>query len=334
MLSSVFPLLLGSPYPLLLLLMALVLDPLAGAILGDRSPLESPRWLALRAAGWFDRRLNRLNRSGQVRAARGLAVTILFVVAALATGLAATLVTRLVPYGWGIELALIVGALGMGAPWSRMRETANALELGGLEAGREAVRGLTGRQVCSLDEYGVVRVAIEGAADALGRRVVAPSLWYLLLGLPGLAVWIAGDALAWVIGGGGARHDRFGQAAARLHAVLCFVPARLGAVLIVLACPFVPATRAVGAVRTLITDSGRHSAPHAGWPEAAFAGALDVSLRGPRREGEVMIRDAWIGEGRARAVPADLRRALTVYAVACLLLAGGLAAGVVGMAYF
>jgi adenosylcobinamide-phosphate synthase len=36
----------------------------------------------------------------------------------------------------------------------------------------------------------------------------------------------------------------------------------------------------------------------------------------------VLIRDAWIGEGRARAVPADIRRALLVYAVACLLLAG------------
>ena len=35
-----------------------------------------------------------------------------------------------------------------------------------------------------------------------------------------------------------------------------------------------------------------------------------------------MIRDPWIGEGRARAVPADIRRALLVYAVACLLLVG------------
>lgn len=34
----------------------------------------------------------------------------------------------------------------------------------------------------------------------------------------------------------------------------------------------------------------------------------------------MLIRDAWIGEGRARAVPADLRRAMAVYAVACLLL--------------
>jgi adenosylcobinamide-phosphate synthase len=95
---------------------------------------------------------------------------------------------------------------------------------------------------------------------------------------------------------------------------MSYIPARLTALLVVLACPFVPNARMFEAVHTLF-----NAAPPVA---AAFAGALDLSLGGPRREGEVMIRDPWIGEGRARAIPADIRRALLVYAVACLLLAG------------
>jgi adenosylcobinamide-phosphate synthase len=312
----------GAPDLLLLLLAALILD----AVLGDLSALERviglPRRVVLAAAGWCDRRLNRLNRSASARAVRGFIVTAVFAAGAVSVGLALTVVLRWVPdghfvygrlpYGRLIEVLIVAGALGLRRPWNLLRATAGALEWQGLTAGREAVRPLTGRHVYSLDDHGVVRVAIEGAAEALERRVVAPAFWYALLGLPGLMLWTASDGLAHAIGGG-PRHDRFGRAAAILHRLLGYGPARLTALLVVLACPFVPNARPVEAARTAFGAGPP--------PVAAFAGALGLSLGGPRREGEVLIRDAWIGEGRARAVPADLRRAMAVYAVACLLLA-------------
>lgn len=314
----------GAPDLLLLLLAALIFD----AVSGDSSALERvlglPRRIVLAAAGWCDRRLNRLNRSGGARAVRGFIVTAVFAVGAVAAGLALTAVLRGIPdgqlvygrlpYGRLIEVLIVAGALGLRRPWNQMRATAGALEWQGITAGREAVRPLTGRHVYSLDDHGVVRVAIEGAAEALEHRVVAPALWYALLGLPGLMLWMASDGLAHAIGGGGPRHDRFGRAAAILHRLLGYVPARLTAFLVVLACPFVPKARPLEAVRTVFGAGPP--------PVAAFAGALGLSLGGPRKEGEVLIRDAWIGEGRARAIPADLRRAMAVYAVACLLLAG------------
>jgi len=316
----------GSPDLLLFLLAALTFDALAGdwAVL-DRL-LGLPRQVVIAAGGWCDRRLNRLNRSAGTRFVRGLIITVLFALAAVAAGLALTGVLRSLPhgrfpYGGFIEVLIVAGALGVRRPWNLLRATGRALEWKGVTAGREAVRGLTGRHVYSLDEHGVVRVAIEGAAEALERQVVAPALWYALLGLPGLLLWIASDGLARAIGDGGPRHDRFGSAAAWLHRLLSYVPARLTAVLVALACPFVPEARTWEAVRTLSSAAQP--------PAAAFAGALDLSLGGPRREGEVMIRDSWIGEGRARAVPADIKRALLVYAVACLLLAGFVATAAV-----
>ena len=313
----------GAPDLLLLLLAAVTFDALFGDLAVVERVLGLPRRTVLAAAGWCDRRLNRLNRSPAARAVRGFIVTAVFAFGAVAAGLALTLVLRWVPdghltygrlpYGRLIELLIVAGALGLRRPWNLLRAVGGALEWQGVTAGREAVRSLTGRHIYSLDEHGVVRAAIEGAAQALERRVVAPALWYALLGLPGLLLWMASDGLAHAIGGG-PRHDRFGRPAAVLHGLLGYVPARLTALLVVLACPFVPKARAGEAVRTLLS---------AGPPAvAAFAGALDLSLGGPRREGEVLVCDAWIGEGRARAVPADIRRAQAVYAVACLLLAG------------
>ena len=79
----------------------------------------------------------------------------------------------------------------------------------------------------------------------------------------------------------------------------------------------------------MFKDAGKHSSVNAGWPEAAAAGALGLALAGPRRYGEVMANDPWIGSGRARATDQDIRHMLYLYVVGCavtLALIAGLAA--------
>ncbi|GAC1577984.1 MAG: hypothetical protein NVS3B27_22450 [Novosphingobium sp.] len=74
-------------------------------------------------------------------------------------------------------------------------------------------------------------------------------------------------------------------------------------------------------------DAGQHASPNAGWTEAAMAGALKLRLAGPICYDGVIHDKPWIGqEGRADAGPVEIRRALTVYRRACLILwliAGG-----------
>ena len=156
----------GSPDLLLLLLAALTFD----ALLGDLEVLDRllgfPRRIVIAAAGWCDRRLNRLNRSAAARVVRGFIVTVVFAVGALAAGLVLTWVLRWVPdgrlpygrlpYGRLIEVLVVAGALSVRRPWNLLRATGGALEWKGITAGREAVRPLTGRHVYSLDEHGVV----------------------------------------------------------------------------------------------------------------------------------------------------------------------------------
>ena len=50
-----------------------------------------------------------------------------------------------------------------------------------------------------------------------------------------------------------------------------------------------------------------------------MAGALGLRLGGPRAYGGVPVEAAWLGDGRAEATTADLRRALALYRRACLL---------------
>jgi adenosylcobinamide-phosphate synthase len=62
-----------------------------------------------------------------------------------------------------------------------------------------------------------------------------------------------------------------------------------------------------------VRDAPRHRSPNAGYPEAAMAGALGLSLAGPRVYGGVTIDDATMGDGRRDATAADIRHALTLY---------------------
>ena len=100
------------------------------------------------------------------------------------------------------------------------------------------------------------------------------------------------------------------------------MPARLSGVLLVVAAVFSGEAAAGNAFRAMLRDAKKHHSPNAGWPEAAMAGALGLALAGPRQYAEARVDDPWLGGGTARARPADIARALRLYALACLLLAG------------
>ena len=49
-----------------------------------------------------------------------------------------------------------------------------------------------------------------------------------------------------------------------------------------------------------------------------MAGALGLSLAGPRVYGDTRVDDAFMGNGRRDATAADITRALRLYKAACL----------------
>ncbi|HZS81812.1 MAG TPA: adenosylcobinamide-phosphate synthase CbiB [Stellaceae bacterium] len=314
------------PDPLLVLVGALLLDALLGDMPFLFRRLPHPIALVGNAVSWFERRLNRPRRSEGARRVRGIVTVILLVGGAALLGYAVETLCRAFARGWILELVIIAVLVAQRSLFDRVRDVAEALARKGLDAGRAAVRHIVGRDPQSLDAHGVARAGIESLAENLSDGVVAPVFWTLLLGLPGLFAYKTANTLDSMIGHRSPRYRSFGWAAARLDDVLNLAPARLTGALIALAAFLAPQAAGSEAVRIMLRDAGKHRSPNAGWPEAAMAGSLGLALVGPRRYDGHVAEDPWLGDGRARAMPADINRALFVYVLACALQAAAILA--------
>jgi adenosylcobinamide-phosphate synthase len=269
-----------------------------------------------RAVGFFDGRLNREARSDRARRERGIATVVIVVAGAAAVGAALGWFCAVVRFGWAFEIFLVAVMVAQRSLFDHVSAVADALEQDGLAGGRAAIRHIVGRDPESLDTHGVARAGIESLAENFSDGVVAPSLFYALFGLPGLFAYKAVNTLDSMIGHKTPRHRAFGWAAARFDDLVNLAPARLSGLLV--AAGALTAGGAGGrALTTMLRDAGKHRSPNAGWPEAAMAGGLGIALAGPRRYGGTLVEDAWMGDGRARVTPVDMRRALALFAAAC-----------------
>ena len=307
--------------PLVLACLALAIEAAVGYPGSLYAAIGHPvTWIG-RLIALLDRRLNLEGRAFAERKRAGILALALLIGATLAASLVIVAVS-----GWfgllGFVLLGVVASslLAQRSLHDHVADVAAALETGGLAAGREAVAMIVGRNPQSLDMAGVSRAAIESLAENFSDGVTAPAFWLGLFGLPGAALYKAINTADSMIGHRTPRHDAFGWAAARLDDLVNLPASRLTALLIVAAAAFEDRTAASRALAAIRRDARHHKSPNAGWPEAAMAGALGLRLAGPRVYGDIRIDDRWMGDGRAEATAADIRRALALYRRACILL--------------
>lgn len=224
---------------------------------------------------------------------------------------------------WGLEwlalqLPVPLAALALALclkpllAWRMLRDEVLAVEaaLGqSLPAGRERLSWLVSRDVQQLDAVQVRESAVESLAENLSDSVVAPVFWFVLLGLPGAALYRFANTADAMWGYPGPRGGRYwlwaGKWAARADDALSWLPARLTALLLALAARRWPAGLAQEARKT--------PSPNSGWPMAAMALLLGVRLAKP---GVYALHP----RGR-QAGPLDTRRAAALGGLAVLLLA-------------
>jgi adenosylcobinamide-phosphate synthase len=257
-----------------------------------------------------------LNRDATTPIRRGAGIVTVAVVVGITGTIAFIIQHQLLRLPFGV-FALAVAASSTIAQRSLYRHVANvaaALEKQDLGAGRAAVSHIVGRDTAELDAAGVARAAIESLAENFSDGVVAPVFWMVIAGLPGAALYKAVNTADSMIGHRTPRYAAFGWAAARLDDLINLPASRLAAFLLVTAAALLKNARPAEAWRTLARDAARHRSPNAGYPEAAMAGALGLSLAGPRRYGGVTVNDASMGDGRRDADAGDIRRALALYA--------------------
>jgi adenosylcobinamide-phosphate synthase len=309
-----------------LLLLALVLDAVFGELPWLFRFVPHPVVVIGRAIAFFDRRLNRIERSNRSRLFRGGFTVALLVSLAAAIGAAIHWVAVTLPFAWFFELLVMTTLVAQRSLYDHVAEVRTALDGSGLAAGRQAVSHIVGRDPNALDDHGVCRASIESLAENFSDGVVAPVFWTLVFGLPGLIAYKTINTLDSMIGHKTPRYLYFGRVAARLDDAANWIPARISGLILAMAAVFAPGARPWAALKTMWSDAGKHKSPNAGWPEAATAGALDLALAGPRRYPEMVVNDPWVGGGRARATTADIGAALRLYVVGCLIDAGLVAA--------
>jgi adenosylcobinamide-phosphate synthase len=249
----------------------------------------------------------------ETAAARNIAgvLTLAFVIV-VAAGIGWIIERALAPSFLG-QLALAVVASTLVASrslYDHVRDVARALESSGLDAARDAVGRIVGRNPQTLDEHGVARAAIESLAENASDGVAAPVFWFAVLGLPGLVAYKAINTADSMIGHRTPRHEAFGWAAARLDDLVNLPASRLTGLLFAAAASLAPGSSPEAAFHAMWRDAPRHRSPNAGWPESAMAGALGLKLNGPKTYGTTLVEDAYMGDGRREATAADIHQAL------------------------
>jgi adenosylcobinamide-phosphate synthase len=220
--------------------------------------------------------------------------------------------------GRGAMILLATPGLAQRSLYQHVDAVRRPLMEGDLPAARTAVARVVGRDVAALDQTGVAMAALETLAESFNDGVVAPAFWLAVAGLPGLYAYKALNTADSLIGHREPRWRAFGWASARADDLLNLIPARIAGALIALA--------GGSGWRAMIHDAPKHASPNAGWPEAAMAGALNVWLGGPAAyDGEIVQRPTFNTAAPA-PTPDDLRRGLTGYRNACILLALGVGA--------
>lgn len=315
--------------PLVLWLIVIVADALFGGLPGLRHALAVPLVAVDRITVWFDRKLNREQRSVANRLLRGALAVCVLALAASAVGWAVALLARSVPSGWLIEAVAIACLILQRRMIDPVRKVASALAAHDLDAGRAALSGIVSYDSAGLDAHTVARGTVEAGTARFCDGVVASAFWYLLLGLPGLCAYRTINVVADRLGDASPRHHAFGLAAARLDEVLGVLPGLIAGAILCAAAVFVPSASPITAFTVWLQSIRGRSLLNSGRALGAVAGALGVALAGPRRLEGAEARDGWIGEGRARVVASDVVRAVILLVVACIIAATLLAAMVV-----
>ncbi len=284
---------------LIVVLLALALD----AIFGDPDRLwaryKHPAVMMGDVIDWLDVKLN----GGSQRKVAGFLAIFAASTLAIAIGIVFILLPNdgIIGIINGILQAVIAATL---LAYNGLVGHVSAVAIGleeDLEKGREAVSQIVGRDTDGMTESDVSRAAIESAAENLSDAVIAPMLWFLVFGMPGLLLYKMVNTADSMIGHRTEQYNDFGYAAAKLDDILNWIPARVTGFLICLA------YLSQDAMNTMIYQADLHRSPNAGWPEAAMAGVLEISLSGPRTyEGETTNDPFLNPSGRRDLIVTDI----------------------------
>ena len=175
-----------------------------------------------------------------------------------------------------------------------------------LEEGRKQVARIVGRDTSELSAQEVRTAALETLAENLSDGVIAPLFWLAIGGVPAMMAYKMVNTLDSMIGYRTERYKDFGCWAASIDDVANYIPARITALLMVIAAS---KPQLIG----FVWRNGRnHASPNSGYPEAALAGILNCRFGGPHYYFGELFDKPFIGENARELTTADMQKAVRI----------------------
>lgn len=164
-----------------------------------------------------------------------------------------------------------------------------------LEGARKAVSMIVGRDTANLDCEGITKATVETIAENTSDGVIAPLFYMLIGGAPLGMLYKAINTMDSMLGYKDEKYLYIGRIAAKMDDVVNYIPARISAIMMVLAA-FLCGLDWKNGWKIFLRDRYNHSSPNSAQTEAVCAGALDIQLAGDAWYFGKLYKKPYIGE--------------------------------------
>ncbi len=272
------------------ILAAFVLD----FVVGDPKALPHPVVAMGKAVSFFENRFRPLFASLFVS---GMVFALFLIAVTFAAGWGIIRVSCAVHpvFGALVQIVLLFFCFSSRTLEKEAMGVFEALKTNNIEKSRRQVARIVGRQTGDLDEKGVTRACIETVAENFVDGFLSPLCFAVVGGVPAALAYKMINTLDSMVGYKNEQYLLFGRASARIDDAANFIPARLSVAVISVCALVFSVQQGVQALKTGILQGPRHKSPNAGYPEAAFAGALSIRLGGPSIYHGLQVDKPFIG---------------------------------------
>ncbi|MEW6326046.1 MAG: adenosylcobinamide-phosphate synthase CbiB [Thermodesulfobacteriota bacterium] len=232
------------------------------------------------------------------------------------------------PYlGKAIAVLLIFMSLSVRSLAQAAKKVYLPLNKDDINQARRQLGQIVSRETATLDKDDIIRGTVETVAENTVDGIISPLFYAIIGGAPLAWAYKAINTLDSMVGYKDERYLQFGWFSARLDDMANSIPSRLSGIIIPLAA-FLTGKDSIQSIKTMFADGRKAESPNAGFPEAAFAGALGTQLGGQNiYHGRVSNRPL-IGKPIRPKEPEDIRQAIyLMLATSFVALMGGMLMG-------
>lgn len=229
-------------------------------------------------------------------------------------------------FRFGAETFFIYQILATKSLKTESMKVYRKLKEGDLAGARIEISYLVGRDTKELDESEVAKADVETIAENTADGIIAPLFFIALGGAPLGFAYKAVNTLDSMVAYRNEELIHIGHASAKLDDICNFIPARLAAVMMILAAALLRFD-VRGALRIFRRDRFAHLSPNSAQTEAVAAGALGIQLGGTHSYFGKLVEKPTIGDDTRPVEYEDIKKtnqllyvsAFLTLAVCCLL---------------